>query len=499
MFSELTVDWFDDSDIRRFIKTRIGEGCDHRKRIMHQAIESMTNEEMHNDIKVLSGDSIVFDDDIKSNLQKLVRRCRKTQHRQSSRKKIKRRRKNPSRDQKVKMTTCGINKRVLLNKRDKRQRKEKASIQNAAVYVSTENRNPTKQMSDIDAMRFTCLQHGGIHLDRYDWGVEGITKEEKHRRQKAYFFWQSREKKMKPLTIVNFKQFDLKDPIQREANIALFEFEHRSRNFTTGVCNSCKEWLFLDHFKENVKCPRCKRKNLNEQHFIQHNIQPIWYDENQNVQYHVPKQLTGLTIYEELLIQKASPYIPVINVYNGSLGLKGHCIVFERESQGDISKLPRCESEIVCFNRQYGTKECGHEMKQMTMTAKKTVVLNALTFLKTNNKVYYEIDIVPPVAATIKGKVEFTLNDNVQHNEKSVSSSYCHDVGSTDITYSTVDSSNSVVPENNADVAFVDDLKKTVKKSNLSVPIFDFPPTKKEPLRSVNILLITRIFLHLFL
>ena len=108
----------------------------------------------------------------------------------------------------------------------------------------------------------------------------------------------------------------------------------------------------LDSPVDKFVCSNCKKDKRHKNYFLQKNLQPVWFDTNGSVQWMVPMQLRGLSLQEELLIQKSAPYIPVIHLYNGSLGLKGHCVVFECESNGDICKLPRAESDTVCFNRQ---------------------------------------------------------------------------------------------------------------------------------------------------
>ena len=107
----------------------------------------------------------------------------------------------------------------------------------------------------------------------------------------------------------------------------------------------------LDSHVSKFVCTDCKKIRYNKKYFMQNNLQPIWFDSNGTIQWHVPSQLNGLSLQEELLIQKSAPYIPVIHLYNCSLGLKGHCVVFERESNGDICKLSRTKSDTVCFNR----------------------------------------------------------------------------------------------------------------------------------------------------
>ena len=84
----------------------------------------------------------------------------------------------------------------------------------------------------------------------------------------------------------------------------------------------------------------------NQSHFLNANYQPIWYDDNNGIRWDVPVELSGLTTQEELVIQRNTPYVPIIHFYHGSLGLKGHCIVFEQELYGDINQLSQLQSKI---------------------------------------------------------------------------------------------------------------------------------------------------------
>ena len=140
--------------------------------------------------------------------------------------------------------------------------------------------------------------------------------------------------------------------------------------------------------------------------------------------------------------------------------MKGHCIIFERESQGDINKLPRCKSDTVCFNRQYGTKESGAEQKQMSLKVRRDIVMNALTLLKTIHRFYKNILIKEPEDKEVHDSVTITLQNTTQEHERNVSSSYCHDVNSTEIDYSSVDTRAPVVPADNKKVEFVNSKKE---------------------------------------
>ena len=62
-------------------------------------------------------------------------------------------------------------------------------MKNAPAYISVTSPATKKKMSDIDLMRRTCLEHGGHHLNRYDWSINGISNTEKERRQDLFWHW----------------------------------------------------------------------------------------------------------------------------------------------------------------------------------------------------------------------------------------------------------------------------------------------------------------------
>ena len=91
----------------------------------------------------------------------------------------------------------------------------------------------------------------------------------------------------------------------------MVQFEHKVRNITTCVCQFCLEWVMLDYFIENFICSKCKVDKRTKTYFLENNYQPIWKDENNRVQYSVPKELKTLTLQEELVIQKTCYTYPL--------------------------------------------------------------------------------------------------------------------------------------------------------------------------------------------
>ena len=218
----------------------------------------------------------------------------------------------------------------------------------------------------------------------------------------------------------------------------------------------------LDSPVDKFVCSNCKKDRRHKNYFLQNNLQPVWFDNNGSVQWKVPIQLRGLSLQEELLIQKSAPFIPVIHLYNGSLGLKGHCVVFERESDGDICKLPRAESDTVCFNRQYGTKEGGKEQRQMPLVVRRKNVMDALNVLKEIHSCYNDVCIDKMPSTPTKGK-QLEINPSIRDSNRSINQSHCHDEPTSDIAYSAISATLPTVPRDNSKVSFVDNLKNVLK------------------------------------
>ena len=463
----------------------------------------MSTEEILSNIQIL--DNGGFDisnqntkEQLKAYLVKLVRRVRQLHSNNRCRKR--KRDKvdiHPSRTKNILISPSGLKARRQDNERLKRQRTRKRVEKKESTFVWLNPSDVKQEMDDVDAMRLHCLQHGGHTMNKNDWGVKGISDAERKTRQENYRKWKSNlsksPKKIKPLNITNLSNFNLTDTVKRNAHIAMVQFEHKMRNITTCVCRSCLEWVMLDYFREDFICSKCKVDKRNKAYFLENNYQPIWKNENDRPQYLVPKELKALTLQEELLIQKNSPYIPVVHVHQGSLGLKGHCIMFERKSKGDVSKLPRCVSDTVCFMRQYGSKSNGKDQKQMSVKVNKSAVITSLTMLKNIHKSYKDIDIEEPPDKPKNNNV-VTLDKSLCENERNVSSAYCHNDVTTDVTYSSVAANAPTVSSNRKKVAFVNSLKKCVKDNNMSVSTFDFPPSKNEPLRYVRSLTLTNYY-----
>ena len=69
-------------------------------------------------------------------------------------------------------------------------------------------------------------------------------------------------------------------------------------------------------------CKNCDL--LAKDHWMNQNMLPIWVDGWNKIQYKFPKELRDLSDAEKMLIQRASPFIPLHHIKDGKFGIKGH-------------------------------------------------------------------------------------------------------------------------------------------------------------------------------
>ena len=292
------------------------------------------------------------------------------------------------------------------------------------------------------------------------------------------------------MDIKNIQQFKLLDcntiykKNRRHANIAIAKFEFDMKNIRCLVCESCKEWCLVSKFKERYCCNTCRTENYSEKYFVDENLQPIWLNDNKQIQWTVPSEFNDLSLQEELILQRNAPYVPVVHIYNGSLGIKGHCVVFEKEASCNIEEIVNCNSGIIHFNRQYGCASSGRDQRQMFIKVRKENVLNAFKILKKYHPSYGNMTFSELPKLVINDNVT-NVSESLKEDDNMISSSYCHDAPSSDITYSSADIHHPAVASSKSNKMLLNELKGVAKTHNCNIPVLSFPPTKEQPIRYV--------------
>ena len=142
-----------------------------------------------------------------------------------------------------------------------------------------------------------------------------------------------------------------------------------------GVCCECSKYDTTDHFERNKWLP-------------------IWYL-NGIAQYYVPDELSCLSLAEKMLIQLASPFIPLRHIKNGVFGLSGHVCCFDQDVEGFVNTLPWEKNDIVMLEVLKSVRgEIGsNEERIETYKVRKSLIGNALCWLKEFNIEYKDVTI----------------------------------------------------------------------------------------------------------
>ena len=103
----------------------------------------------------------------------------------------------------------------------------------------------------------------------------------------------------------------------------------------------------------------------------------------------VPKELTGLTQVEEMLIARALPIIHVYIKPGGQRGFSGHCINIPQNIRELAHSLPRYPKDLPVIVVQKKGK--GNDFKNLVV--RRQVVSDAIHWLSRNNPLYSDIEI----------------------------------------------------------------------------------------------------------
>ena len=111
-------------------------------------------------------------------------------------------------------------------------------------------------------------------------------------------------------------------------------------------------------------------------------------------------------------------------------------------------------------------------------------VIDALKKLKQIHCYYNEVTL-DESAKFDNSTQNVHIPNNVQEDDNNISSSYCHDLPSSEITYSTANIQNPSVPSSHKNSLIINDLEISAKKYKWSVPVLNFLPTKDKPIRYI--------------
>jgi hypothetical protein len=194
---------------------------------------------------------------------------------------------------------------------------------------------------------------------------------------------------------INFEIFDSSTyEKQKELAVAyaheveMFQIRHKQCIKCKGV-SLVKEYIKYRSGTSQHHCSTCKRLGMDDfWKFNTDGILPVWYDDQGIVQFHVPPELQGLRLGEQLLIQRLSCFIPIVHLKHGIMGLHGNCVCFRQDISDICNVLPRSRVNAIKIIRSYSKKDEFGLQNIDTFIIRKDTVLRALRWLKKYHRWY---------------------------------------------------------------------------------------------------------------
>ena len=217
---------------------------------------------------------------------------------------------------------------------------------------------------------------------------------------------------------------DQRPPVNRETivkeQILTFEQYLSSLNILKcSVCLECKIEAKPLSDDTNYICSKCTTRK-DPDFFLRNNLHPVWYlvnDDREYVldtkgakipQYHIPEELSTLSMYEKLLIRRCANFVPTVHLRNGVFALKGHAVTFPQDITELCDELPQKKDTIITFIRNIGNRDTS-AVFPTSLRVNRKKVLNALLWLKKHNAFYANIQIKEENLDWMKGKEEVNV------------------------------------------------------------------------------------------
>jgi hypothetical protein len=204
------------------------------------------------------------------------------------------------------------------------------------------------------------------------------------------FFWQTND--YTPNEESNeFMGVKLSFATQNTKNVSINKFETFMSDLHLNHCNRCKRVgmdLKMSSGKINDICCDCKLHPYFDP--VSANMVPVWFDEINSPVFTVPLELCDLREGEKLLIQMIAPYVPLVHIKNGTLGIKGHVCSFPQQVQDVCTSLPRLPETAVFVKMVRSFKAEDGNFGVKSFTIRRAKVLAALRWLVKYNPLYRE-------------------------------------------------------------------------------------------------------------
>lgn len=424
---------------------------------------------------------------------------------------------NPERYSGQGFTTGEKTMRRKTTKRLERKKDEEASLPFFFINLDPKSRN--KFLKIINEKYKQALDYGSPHLMKSIL-ESASTKQFKDRQYQ--FMSNIREQIKKGAIRLNFpdkrqilyiggNQSNRKRLIEQQ----MLLFEHKMKCLSIHCCPSCRENVMMSKNSEKLKkavfaegvhknpvCEKCKDKEPN--YYIENNLHPVWYEHDKDgniildnkgkpiVHYDIPKELSDLTVPEQLLIRRYAPFIPSFHVRNGIFGIQGNCVSFAQDVTEACNVLPRLKDSIVTYIRHVKgnntTQQCP---KQYRINRHR--VMKALYWLKRHHEGYKNIKIEPKniwfdedEISILDDSTSFIVNKKEENEVERISEAHDRDLGNIEqeegFEINTMHANKQITVPFGEPSQPIQDFIKIAKETNQKGKFLRFPAISTEPL-----------------
>jgi hypothetical protein len=120
----------------------------------------------------------------------------------------------------------------------------------------------------------------------------------------------------------------------------------------------------------------------------QNRVIPYWLDRHGTIHTDFPGELYYLTFAEKQLIEFSSIHMSLININNGTLGSRGHCVSVEQKISELFTTLSRKPGDLKLLNVRRSGRSSYSEVYERVVKVRKDKVLEALYWLVKYNVLY---------------------------------------------------------------------------------------------------------------
>ncbi len=169
---------------------------------------------------------------------------------------------------------------------------------------------------------------------------------------------------------------------QKWAQQSMAKFHRKQEQWQHRQCTICNEqWPVRTRLNiQPYICLRCQRDKT---------VPKVYSADNDMDPGKLPACLEGMTQVEEMLIARACPIMTVYRKHGGQRGYSGHVLNLPQSIEQFLSALPPHVSELPLLS----IKRTGSNNSEAYFKVHRDKVLNALLWLKHNNRFYHDIVI----------------------------------------------------------------------------------------------------------